>query len=92
MMRRISNWLSGAVYRSPRSTEKCARSPMHSVFHCGRCLVTGGLCPEWHSNPMCPRLNRTISRRFSLRARNLMWLLGAGACAAAGIPTARDMI
>jgi len=27
-------------------------------------------------------------RRFSLRARNLMWLLGAGASASAGIPTA----
>src|SRR5260370_36970214 len=30
--------------------------------------------------------------RFSLRARNLMWLLGAGASASAGIPTAGDMI
>src|SRR5260370_1282476 len=30
--------------------------------------------------------------RFSLRARNLMWLLGAGASASAGIPTAWDMI
>ncbi|WP_246014598.1 SIR2 family protein [Geomonas oryzae] len=31
-------------------------------------------------------------RRFSLRAGNLMWLLGAGASASAGIPTAGDMI
>jgi NAD-dependent SIR2 family protein deacetylase len=31
-------------------------------------------------------------RRFSLRAANLMWLLGAGASASAGIPTAGDMI
>src|SRR5260370_39633565 len=33
-----------------------------------------------------------FARRFSLRAGNLMWLLGAGASAAAGIPTAGDMI
>lgn len=33
-----------------------------------------------------------FSRRFSLRAGNLMWLLGAGASASAGIPTAGDMV
>jgi NAD-dependent SIR2 family protein deacetylase len=33
-----------------------------------------------------------FSRRFSLRAQNLMWFLGAGASASAGIPTAWDMI
>jgi hypothetical protein len=33
-----------------------------------------------------------FSRRFSLRASNLMWLLGAGASASAGIPTANDMV
>lgn len=33
-----------------------------------------------------------FARRFSLRANTLMWLLGAGASAAAGIPTAGDMI
>lgn len=33
-----------------------------------------------------------FARRFSLRAANLMWLLGAGASAAAGIPTAGDMV
>jgi NAD-dependent SIR2 family protein deacetylase len=33
-----------------------------------------------------------FSRRFSRRSRNLMWLLGAGAAASAGIPTAWDMI
>ncbi|HEX4169646.1 MAG TPA: hypothetical protein VHZ55_29635 [Bryobacteraceae bacterium] len=33
-----------------------------------------------------------FARRFSLRAANLMWLLGAGSSAAAGIPTAGDMI
>ncbi len=31
-------------------------------------------------------------RRFSLRAKNLMWFLGAGASASAGLPTAMDMI
>jgi hypothetical protein len=31
-------------------------------------------------------------RAFPLRAQNLMWLLGAGASAASGIPTAYDMI
>lgn len=29
-------------------------------------------------------------RRFSMRTGNLMWLLGAGASASAGIPTAWD--
>src|SRR6266851_5726863 len=33
-----------------------------------------------------------FARRFSLRAANLMWLLGAGASASAGIPTSGDMI
>ena len=33
-----------------------------------------------------------FARRFSLRAGNLMWLLGAGASASAGIPTAEDML
>ncbi len=33
-----------------------------------------------------------FARRFSLRSSNLMWLLGAGASASAGIPTASDMI
>lgn len=33
-----------------------------------------------------------FARRFPLRAGNLMWLLGAGASASAGIPTARDMV
>ena len=33
-----------------------------------------------------------FARRFSLRASNLMWLLGAGSSASAGIPTAWDMI
>jgi NAD-dependent SIR2 family protein deacetylase len=33
-----------------------------------------------------------FARRFSRRGGNLMWLLGAGASAAAGIPTAWDMI
>ncbi len=33
-----------------------------------------------------------FARRFSMRAQNLMWLLGAGASASAGVPTAADMI
>jgi NAD-dependent SIR2 family protein deacetylase len=33
-----------------------------------------------------------FARRFSLRNANLMWFLGAGASASAGIPTAGDMI
>src|ERR671918_400087 len=40
-----------------------------------------------------PRIDADdFARRFSLRARNLMWLLGAGASASAGIPTAWDMV
>jgi len=33
-----------------------------------------------------------FARRFSMRGGGLMWLLGAGASAAAEIPTAWDMI
>lgn len=33
-----------------------------------------------------------FARRFSMRSGNLMWFLGAGASASAGIPTAWDMI
>lgn len=33
-----------------------------------------------------------FARRFAMRAGNLMWLLGAGASAAAGVPTAADMV
>lgn len=31
-------------------------------------------------------------RRFSMRSRSIMWLLGAGASASAGVPTANDLI
>lgn len=31
-------------------------------------------------------------RRFSMRSKSLMWLLGAGASASAGVPTANDLI
>jgi NAD-dependent SIR2 family protein deacetylase len=47
-------------------------------------MATGGDRPEL--------ANDDFGRRFALRAANLMWLLGAGASSAAGIPTARDMI
>jgi NAD-dependent SIR2 family protein deacetylase len=33
-----------------------------------------------------------FARRFTMRAANLMWLLGAGCSAAAGVPTANDMV
>jgi hypothetical protein len=33
-----------------------------------------------------------FARRFSMRGGSLMWFLGAGSAAAAGIPTAWDMI
>lgn len=33
-----------------------------------------------------------FARRFSLRASKLMWLLGAGASASSGVPTAEEMI
>ena len=33
-----------------------------------------------------------FARRFSLRAQRLMWFLGAGASASAGVPTAMDMV
>jgi hypothetical protein len=33
-----------------------------------------------------------FARRFSLRTANVMWLLGAGASASAGVPTASDMV
>jgi len=33
-----------------------------------------------------------FARRFAMRAKKLMWFLGAGASASAGIPTASDMI
>jgi len=46
---------------------------------------------ETETNP--PQIGADdFARRFSLRAKNLMWLLGAGASAAAGIPTAGDMV
>lgn len=45
------------------------------------------------SNTNVPRIEPDdFARRFSLRAGNLMWLLGAGCSASAGISTARDMI
>ena len=33
-----------------------------------------------------------FARRFSVRGANLMWLLGAGASNAAGLPTAHDLV
>jgi hypothetical protein len=49
------------------------------------------MCMGTEINP--PQIDADdFSRRFSLRASNLMWLLGAGASASAGIPTANDMV
>jgi hypothetical protein len=43
-------------------------------------------------NTYIPRIEPDdFARRYSLRAGTLMWLLGAGASASAGIPTAWDM-
>lgn len=43
-----------------------------------------GVCPEIVSDD--------FARRFAMRAPNLMWFVGAGASASAGVPTAGDMI
>ena len=43
-------------------------------------------------DPAQPVMMDDFARRFSMRAGNLMWLLGAGSSASAGIPTAWDMI
>lgn len=41
----------------------------------------------------CPTVEiDDFARRFSMRSGNLMWFLGAGSSASAGIPTAWDMI
>lgn len=46
-----------------------------------------------HASVSAPEIQSDdFARRFSMRPRSLMWLLGAGASAAAGIPTAGDMI
>ena len=55
-----------------------------------------------HTSPDEPRMNASqprdevtlddFPRRFELRATSLMWFLGAGASASAGIPTASDLI
>jgi len=46
-----------------------------------------------HEAPELPTIEPDdFARRFSLRGQKLMWLLGAGASASAGIPTAADMI
>jgi NAD-dependent SIR2 family protein deacetylase len=42
--------------------------------------------------PLSQVTSDDFARRFALRAPNLMWLLGAGASASAGLPTALDMI
>ena len=45
------------------------------------------------AKPDTPRIELDdFARRFSMRARSLMWFLGAGSSAAAGVPTAMDMI
>lgn len=50
--------------------------------------------PEKHgSAPTYPQIDADdFARRFGLRGPNLMWLMGAGASASAGIPTAWDMV
>ena len=49
--------------------------------------------PNVTSRPNLPYIDEDdFARRFSLRAQNLMWLLGAGASASAGVPTAMDML
>ena len=40
-----------------------------------------------------PKIEADVfARRFSLRTQKLMWFLGAGASATAGVPTAMDMV
>ena len=47
--------------------------------------------PNYETAP--PRIQADdFARRFSLRAQKLMWFLGAGASASAGVPTAMDMV
>lgn len=41
---------------------------------------------------MRPMGQDDFARRFSVRGANLMWLLGAGASTAAGLPTAHDLV
>lgn len=52
-----------------------------------------GLDKPMNTKPPLPQINSDdFARRFSMRSPNLMWLLGAGASASAGLPTAADMI
>ena len=52
-----------------------------------------GLDKPMNTKPSLPRINSDdFARRFSMRSPKLMWLLGAGASASAGLPTAADMI
>lgn len=45
-----------------------------------------------NSDPKLPEIGADdFARRFSMRSASLMWFLGAGASASAGIPTASDM-
>jgi hypothetical protein len=83
----------------PCETERCENGLNAGT----RCLSSAGLAEaaQRHFGTRChmeigtdvPEIGADdFARRFSLRAVNLMWLLGAGASASAGIPTADDMI
>lgn len=51
------------------------------------------ISPEQGRDAQIPEIGLDdFTRRFALRGDKLMWLLGAGGSAAAGIPTADDMI
>lgn len=48
---------------------------------------------DQHADEAAPEIESDdFARRLSMRGPNVMWLLGAGVSAAAGIPTAGDMI
>lgn len=48
---------------------------------------------EHNCESALPRIEADdFARRFTLRTQKLMWLLGAGASASAGVPTAMDMV
>jgi NAD-dependent SIR2 family protein deacetylase len=66
---------------------------LETVQQPDRTLTSGSVLSLVDDKNQLPQIGTDdFVRRFSMRAAGLMWLLGAGASASAGIPTAWDMI
>lgn len=80
------------IIRTACGTSKAGNNSRIKMNFSGTGLLPDGPAGQENATLSTPRLDADdFARRFAVRASSLMWFLGAGASAAAGVPTAVDM-